>query len=42
MKIITVQTGNATFAFESMVKVLAFASEAGWKSAFPPSDNIVV
>lgn len=42
MKIITVQTGNATFAFESMVNVRALASEAGCRIHFPLSVRIVV
>ena len=42
LKTITVPTGYATFAFESMVNVRALASEAGCRIHFPLSVRIVV
>ena len=42
LNIITVPTGYATFAFESIVNVRLFASEAGWRIHFPLSVRIVV
>lgn len=42
LNISTVPTGYATFAFESIVNVRLFASEAGWMKHLPLSDNTVV
>lgn len=42
IKVSAVPSAYATFAFESIVKVLALASVDGWKITLPESANTVV